>query len=104
MQEDQVTLEVSINHEIHSRIIGGKGRTVRKLMEQFKADIRFPRGENPDLVLVTGSQENCEACIEHLLTLEEEYVRIFLGSVYMKWAARSSGMAFPPGVDVNLCW
>jgi len=72
--EDQVTLEVSINHEIHSRIIGGKGRTVRKLMEQFKADIRFPRGENPDLVLVTGSQENCEACIEHLLTLEEEYM------------------------------
>lgn len=72
--EDQVTLEVSINSQIHSRIIGGKGRTVRKLMEQFKTDIRFPRGENPDLVLVTGTQENCEACIEHLLTLEEEYM------------------------------
>ena len=43
-------------------------------MEQFKTDIRFPRGENPDQVLVTGTQENCEACIEHLLTLEEEYV------------------------------
>merc|ERR1719462_545129 len=72
--EDQVTLEVSINNQIHSRIIGGKGRTVRKLMEQFKTDIRFPRGENPDQVLVTGTQENCEACIEHLLSLEEEYM------------------------------
>jgi len=72
--EDQVTLEVSINSQIHSRIIGGKGRTVRKLMEQFKTDIRFPRGENPDLVMVTGTQENCEACIEHLLVLEEEYM------------------------------
>jgi len=72
--EDQVTLEVSINNQIHSRIIGGKGRTVRKLMDQFKTDIRFPRGENPDLVLVTGTQENCEACIEHLLVLEEEYM------------------------------
>merc|ERR1719462_847549 len=72
--EDQVTLEVCINNQIHSRIIGGKGRTVRKLMEQFKTDIRFPRGENPDQVLVTGTQENCEACIEHLLTLEEEYM------------------------------
>ena len=67
-------MEVSINNQIHSRIIGGKGRTVRKLMEQFKTDIRFPRGENPDLVQVTGTQENCEACIEHLLVLEEEYV------------------------------
>lgn len=72
--EDQVTLEVSINSQIHSRIIGQKGRTVRKLMEQFKTDIRFPRGENPDQVQITGSQENCEACIEHLLVLEEEYM------------------------------
>jgi len=72
--EDQVTLEVMINSQIHSRIIGQKGRTVRKLMEQFKTDIRFPRGENPDQVLITGSQENCEACIEHLCVLEEEYM------------------------------
>jgi len=72
--EDQVTLEVCVNHQIHSRIIGQKGRTVRKLMDQFKVDIRFPRGENADLVLVSGTQENCEACIEHLLVLEEEYM------------------------------
>jgi polyribonucleotide nucleotidyltransferase len=72
--EDQVTLEVKINSQIHSRIIGGKGRTVRKLMEQFKTDIRFPRGDDADLVLVSGTQENCEACIEHLLLLEEEYM------------------------------
>jgi predicted RNA-binding protein YlqC (UPF0109 family) len=72
--EDQVTLEVSINNQIHSRIIGQKGRTVRKLMDEFKTDIRFPRAENPDQVTVTGTQENCEACIEHLLVLEEEYM------------------------------
>merc|ERR1712168_799522 len=84
--EDQVTLEVSINNQIHSRIIGGKGRTVRKLMDQFKTDIRFPRGENPDLVLVTGTQENCEACIEHLLSLEEEY----MDDVYQRQESRPS--------------
>jgi len=72
--EDQVTLEVKINNQIHSRIIGGKGRTVRKLMDQFKVDIRFPRTDDADLVLVSGTQENCEACIEHLLMLEEEYM------------------------------
>jgi len=72
--EDNVTLEVDINQQIHSRIIGQKGRNVRKLMDQFKVDIRFPRGENADLVMITGTQDNCEACIEHLLVLEEEYM------------------------------
>lgn len=72
--EDQVTLEVKINSQCHSRIIGTKGKNVRKLMDEFKVDIRFPRGEEPDTVLVTGSQANCEACIEHLLVLEEEYM------------------------------
>lgn len=43
-------------------------------MDEFKVDIRFPRGEVPDQVLVTGSQEKCELCVEHLLVLEEEYV------------------------------
>jgi len=73
-REDQVTKATSINHQIHSRIIGIKGRTVRKIMTQFRCDIKFPRGEDPDLVLVTGTEEDCEACIEHLSTLEEEYM------------------------------
>ena len=47
-------------------------------MDQFKVDIRFPRGENPNQVLVTGTQEHCEACVEHLLVLEEEYVSFYL--------------------------
>ena len=69
-----MTLEVCINNQIHSRIIGQKGRTVRKLMDQFKVDIRFPRGDDADLVLISGSNDNCEACREHLLVLEDEYV------------------------------
>merc|ERR550534_1509708 len=73
--EDQETMEVSIASAIHSRIIGQKGRTVRKIMETFKTDIRFPKNpDDPDLVLVTGTKENCENCIEHLLVLEEEHM------------------------------
>lgn len=73
--EDQVTLEVSLNNQIHSRIIGQKGRTVRKLMEQFHTDIRFPKNpDNPDQVLITGTQENCEECRDHLQVLEEEHM------------------------------
>jgi len=73
--EDQTTLEVMIDNRIHSRIIGQKGRAVRKIMDQFNVDIRFPRADgNPDLVVISGSEERCEECIEHLILLEEEYM------------------------------
>jgi len=72
--EDQVSLEVKIDNRCHSRIIGQRGKNVRKLMDQFSVDVRFPRGENPDLVIITGIEDNCEACKEHLLLLEEEYM------------------------------
>jgi predicted PilT family ATPase len=107
--EDQVTLEVSINNQIHSRIIGQKGRTVRKLMEQFKTDIRFPKNpENPDLVLVTGTQEHCEACIEHLCVLEEEHVSVvkFYFSVWV-WTRcvifTLEVSKYYYGIDMDLC-
>jgi len=73
--EDQTTIKVSIDNRIHSRIIGQKGRAVRKIMDQFNVDIRFPRADdNPDLVVISGSEENCEECKEHLILLEEEYM------------------------------
>lgn len=72
--EDQTTLEVFIDNRIHSRIIGQKGRSVRKVMEMFKVDIRFPRGDHPDLVLISGAEDACEECKEHLQMLEEEYI------------------------------
>ena len=71
---NQVTLDVSINNQIHSRIL--EGETVKELEEEFRTNIRFPGGENPDLVRVTGTRENCEHCIERLLVLEEEYVSL----------------------------
>ena len=72
--QDQVSIEVMIDSRIHSRIIGQKGRSVRKIMEKFKVDIRFPRQENPNLVVISGDEESCEACKEHLQLLEEEYM------------------------------
>jgi len=71
--EDQITMEFEIDSRVHNRIIGPKGKSVRKLMDQFKVDIRFPKGEENKAV-VTGLEENCEACKEHLLMLEEEYM------------------------------
>jgi len=71
--EDQTTMEVEIDSRCHNRIIGPRGKSVRKLMDQFKVDIRFPKGEQ-DKCVVTGLEENCESCKEHLLMLEEEYM------------------------------
>ena len=47
-----MTEEVSIDHRVHSRIIGSRGRAVRKIMDEFKVDVRFPRPNDPDPNLV----------------------------------------------------
>ena len=71
-----MTEEVDLDHRIHPRIIGGRGRNVRKLMDQFKVDIKFPQANsgNPNLVLITGDEDNVMDCRDHLLNLEEEFV------------------------------
>ena len=76
LQEDMVTEEVMIDHRVHPRLIGSRGRAIRKIMDEFKVDIRFPNrtSDNPDVVMVTGSEDDVFDCKEHLLNLEEEYV------------------------------
>lgn len=71
-----VTEEVFIDHRVHPRIIGGKGRNVRKIMDDYNVDIRFPRSDSndPDLVIVTGPEDAVYDCKDHLLNLQEEYV------------------------------
>lgn len=45
-------------------------------MDDFKVEIKFPRGEdsNPNLVTITGHDEQVLDAKDHLLNLEEEYV------------------------------
>ncbi len=79
LQEEMVAEEVSIDHRVHSRIIGGRGRGIRKIMDEFKVDVRFPRPNDPDpnLVQISGLEENVWDCKDHLLNLEEEFVSLF---------------------------
>ena len=76
LQEDMVTEEVMIDHRVHPRLIGTRGRAIRKIMDDYKVDIRFPNraSDNPDVVMVTGAEEDVLDCKEHLLNLEEEFV------------------------------
>jgi predicted PilT family ATPase len=75
--DDMVTEEVHLDHRVHPRLIGGRGRAIRKVMDDYKVDIKFPSrdSDNPDLVLITGSEENVLDCKDHLLNLEEEYMQ-----------------------------
>lgn len=70
--------EVHINAAVHSRLIGSKGRNIRKIMEEFKVDIKFPRKTDPDpnIVTIVGTEENVTDAKDRLLNLEEEYVSL----------------------------
>jgi len=67
---------VEIDSQIHSRLIGGRGRAIRAVMEEFKVEIKFPRGDDdPNIVVIMGSQEAVDDCRDHLLNLAEEYMQ-----------------------------
>uniref|UniRef100_A0A8C2ZPY2 High density lipoprotein-binding protein n=1 Tax=Cyclopterus lumpus TaxID=8103 RepID=A0A8C2ZPY2_CYCLU len=74
--QEMVSRDVHLDPRTHARIIGARGKAIRKLMEEFKVDIRFPQpgSDEPDKVAVTGLPEAVDNAIDHLLNLEEEYV------------------------------
>ncbi|KAM4611304.1 vigilin [Polymixia lowei] len=74
--QEMVSQDVHLDPRTHARIIGARGKAIRKLMEEFKVDIRFPQpgSDEPDKVMVTGLPETVDNAIDHLLNLEEEYM------------------------------
>ncbi|KAF7274690.1 hypothetical protein GWI33_012635, partial [Rhynchophorus ferrugineus] len=70
--------EIYIDYRVHSRLIGVRGRNIRKIMEDYKVDIKFPRSgvdPDPNIVVITGSEDNVSDVRDHLLNLAEEYVQ-----------------------------
>ncbi|KAK9524752.1 hypothetical protein VZT92_017120 [Zoarces viviparus] len=74
--QEMVSQDVHLDPRTHARIIGARGKAIRKLMEEFKVDIRFPQpgSDEPDKVTVTGLPETVDNALDHLLNLEEEYM------------------------------
>ncbi|XP_063043229.1 vigilin isoform X2 [Engraulis encrasicolus] len=103
--EEMVSNDVTLDHRVHARIIGARGKAIRKLMDEFKVDIRFPQpgSDEPDRVTVTGLPENVDNAIDHLLNLEEEYMLTVTESetmaAYMKPPSRSTGGGMGGGDD-----
>jgi len=92
--ENQVKEQVYINPRVHSLIIGRRGATIRKIMTDFKVDIKMPRDNDPDpdLVIIMGNDEdNVLDCKDHLLNLAEEYEQeVMEKELYMKPTAKSN--------------
>ena len=55
-----MTETVNIDHRVFPRLIGPKGRTIRKIMEDYKVDIRFPpdNAPDPDAVEINGKMQS----------------------------------------------
>lgn len=80
-----------INAAVHSRLIGSKGRNIRKIMDEFKVDIKFPRKTDPDpnIVTIVGTEENVADAKDRLLNLEEEYVSLLCN---IQWLRKHSNI------------
>jgi len=79
--------DVEIDHRVHSRIIGARGKNVRDIMKDFKVEIRFPRAgdSNPDLVTISGTDpDRIYDAKDYLLNLEEEYIQDVTENEYMQ--------------------
>jgi len=77
----QVTINTEVKSCFHARLIGQRGRTIRKIMEKFKVSISFPSStggqddrENAEhIITITGSEANCKECEDHILNQVEEF-------------------------------
>uniref|UniRef100_A0AAQ4QPW9 Vigilin n=1 Tax=Gasterosteus aculeatus aculeatus TaxID=481459 RepID=A0AAQ4QPW9_GASAC len=103
--QEMVSQDVHLDPRTHARIIGARGKAIRKLMEEFKVDIRFPQpgSDEPDKVAVTGLPETVDKAIDHLLNLEEEYMLSVTETetlaAYMKPPSRYGGGGGAGGDD-----
>uniref|UniRef100_A0AAZ3PY92 Vigilin n=1 Tax=Oncorhynchus tshawytscha TaxID=74940 RepID=A0AAZ3PY92_ONCTS len=90
--QEMVSHDVHLDPRTHARIIGARGKAVRKTMEEFKVDIRFPQpgSEDPGRVTVTGLPESVDNAVDHLLNLEEEYVSDGRETIISIWSKRCS--------------
>ncbi|XP_053160325.1 vigilin isoform X1 [Hemicordylus capensis] len=105
--EQMVSEDITLDHRVHARIIGARGKAIRKIMDEFKVDIRFPQSgaADPNCVTVTGLPDNVEEAIDHILNLEEEYLADVVDNeamqVYMKPPAHEEAKAASKGFVVR---
>lgn len=97
----RVSEDVEIDHRVHSRIIGSRGKNVREIMKEYGVEIRFPRsteGSNPNLVSISGNDiDRIYDARDHLLNLEEEYIQDVTENEYMQQFVRDGNQGKETG-------
>lgn len=95
--------DIDVDVRIHSRLIGSKGRNIRKIMDQYKVDIKFARSSdpNPNIVTIMGQPDDVEECKEHLLNTVEEYMQDVLDEEYRNSFLKKSAPEPTPAKDSN---
>ncbi|KAG7307616.1 hypothetical protein JYU34_007838 [Plutella xylostella] len=73
--DNQYREEVDIDPRVHRRLIGQRGKNIRKIMDDYKVDIRFPRQGDDSIVVISGDEDNVLDAKDHLLNLAEEYMQ-----------------------------
>ena len=74
--EAKITMEIDIDPRIHARIIGSSGHKLQQIMKDYNVEIKFQANNQSDKVHVIGlEQDKIDACIDHLLVLEEEFLQ-----------------------------
>ncbi len=91
---------MTIDRRVHSRMIGQRGRHVKKIMEDFDVEIRFPRESDPDpnIVVISGEEENVLECKDRLIYLEEEFVSLKRSDRGIKYWLPSHHVQYRPNI------
>jgi rRNA processing protein Krr1/Pno1 len=70
--EAKITMEIEIDPRIHARIIGSGGSKLQQIMKEYQVDIKF---QTHKVHVIGLDQEKIDACIDHLLVLEEDFLQ-----------------------------
>lgn len=76
-QESMVHQEISLDVRFHPRLIGARGRNLRKIEEDFGVEIKMPsrNDSRPDIVVISGKNEDSVYdCVDKLRIDEEDYI------------------------------
>ncbi|CAD5212084.1 unnamed protein product [Bursaphelenchus okinawaensis] len=76
--KNMITHTVQLDPRFHPRLIGPKGKNLKKVQEDYDVEINFASRSDPDpsLVTVSGkSEDNVLDCMDKLRMLEEDFMQ-----------------------------
>merc|ERR1719334_875014 len=77
----QTTIE--IDEKYHPKIIGRRGQLITQIHKKHDVNIQFPEkgSENPNMITITGYQENAHAAGDEILKIVQDYEDMFTKDV-----------------------